>query len=891
MLGKASTSATATFTKCQFDGVVGTVASQGGAFIGRLQCSQTNGSTVVSIDNSVNSGASMNGYSEYRVSWIGLIAGSSVKTYLTLTIKNNTCYSTMDAGIAPRNDASADYPITIGLTYYSGSSKKTATVSCTDSTTALDSYDNPTLLSSVTLSSKFTTANGWSISTDAGKPYLTHAGYIDNPYLHADLRWVRLERPEPADSAAVVPNISASITTTAQYLGLAKISQLYGFPMGVYDLSINWTNIDTTKVTNDLFADGFDVVLNERATYSFKVNGSAVDYDVFSVAMQTRAGDSSGLYDVRFISSINSLDNYDKVGFEITRNDTGAKMTLSTTKVYTSIKGADVAYTPADTFADASTHFYAVTVDNIPADMSITVQAFADLTNGTRVYGKAEKGTVGASSASTTTLDTVASTYQIVYGKGNTEARKIAISLRDRIEAITGARMPVVTDAAANANESVTNDILIGSTSRITGEERSLGYYEMMVYRPTANKILLMGGSDVAYEQAIIHLVSKLQTSTTTSVNGLSWSYMAGDDSWAVSTITGGAESYLSSFTPAWADSSWNYTDDYANSWISDFHEKTVAMLKTGGRVTSKTHRGDSTYYPDNSIEAVASAILAGTDAVEVDVQVTLDGVPVLAHDSVLTAITNVEDYIGKAGYPTSANVYDWTYDQIRVLKMTTDNDATVTDYKIPTLYEVLKLCADRIFIQIDDKTHSITGGSHGIINDSDTLYNIAKAADARETLMHYYYQENVYPVSGRTSYSNTYQKWIDKYDIRNSTDYDDQCFVIYYDWCVKTVGVNPVQSRWPNDGNSHGSGPLDETATRWNSMVKSGYRFFWTENPYALCSWIQSNYSADSYKAPTYPENYDGPAEDITPVGSNLTVWTYGTGDVKDWATLFPSN
>ena len=888
-LGTATTAATATFTRCQFDGVVGSAATQGGAFIGRLQCSNTSGNTVVSIDNSVNTGASVNGYGVDNggVSWIGLIAGNSAaKTYLTLTLKNNTCYSAIDTGIAPRNDAIADYPITVALTYYSGSTNNTASVDCGSSATALDSYDDPTLLKSVSnMSSEFTTSNGWSIN-DAGMPYLTLAGYMDNPYLHADLTWLSLTVPSAADEASTIPDISASITTTAQYLGLAKLSHLYGFPVGIYDLSINWTNIDTTKVTDDLFADGFELALNERATYSFKVNGSAVDYDVFSVALQTRAGDADGYYDVRFISSVNSLDNYDKVGFEITRNDTGAKMTLSTTKVYTSIKGADVAYTPADTFADASTHFYAVVVDNVPADMSITVQAFADLTNGTRVYGKAERGTLGASSGTATTLDTVASTYQIVYADGNAETREVALSLRDRIKATTGVYMPVVTDTAANANTSVTKDILVGCTSRVDGEERDLGYYEMMIYRPVTNKILIMGGSDITYEQACIHLVSTLQASSVTNVNNISWSaYAAGDDSWAISTITNGAESYLSSFTPAWADSSWSYTDDYANSWISDFHEKTAAMLK-GGRVTSKSHRGDVANYPANSIEGIASAILAGVDAVEFDIQITLDGVPVLMHNASMESTTNVEDYVGRAGYPNSAFVCDWTYAQLKALYLTDSNNA-LTTYKIATLYEALKLCADRVFVQIDDKTRKITGGSYGVINDSDTVYNIATAAEARETLMHFYYDEDVYSISGRT-YTSVYKNWINTYNIDDST-HDDECFVMYIEWCESLGTSNIQKSYWPNTQNSS-SYALEETASRWNTM-KLYARTIWTENPYALCTWIQTNYNNISYTVPDYPLNTDDPPEDITPAGSNLTVYTYDPGDVVDWSTLFPSN
>lgn len=44
-------------------------------------------------------------------------------------------------------------------------------------------------------------------------------------------------------------------------------------------------------------------------------------------------------------------------------------------------------------------------------------------------------------------------------------------------------------------------------------------------------------------------------------------------------------------------------------------------------------HRGSSAYYPDNSIEGLLHAIKVGADAVEIDIQQTVDGEQVLFHD------------------------------------------------------------------------------------------------------------------------------------------------------------------------------------------------------------------------------------------------------------------
>jgi glycerophosphoryl diester phosphodiesterase len=50
-------------------------------------------------------------------------------------------------------------------------------------------------------------------------------------------------------------------------------------------------------------------------------------------------------------------------------------------------------------------------------------------------------------------------------------------------------------------------------------------------------------------------------------------------------------------------------------------------------------HRGDSSRAPDNSLEAFALAAEAGGDGVELDVRRTLDGVLILAHDSIHPSI------------------------------------------------------------------------------------------------------------------------------------------------------------------------------------------------------------------------------------------------------------
>jgi glycerophosphoryl diester phosphodiesterase len=54
-------------------------------------------------------------------------------------------------------------------------------------------------------------------------------------------------------------------------------------------------------------------------------------------------------------------------------------------------------------------------------------------------------------------------------------------------------------------------------------------------------------------------------------------------------------------------------------------------------------HRGDQTNYPENTLPGIASAIAAGARAIEFDVQLTTDLVPVLFHDDSLLRMSGVK--------------------------------------------------------------------------------------------------------------------------------------------------------------------------------------------------------------------------------------------------------
>ena len=161
------------------------------------------------------------------------------------------------------------------------------------------------------------------------------------------------------------------------------------------------------------------------------------------------------------------------------------------------------------------------------------------------------------------------------------------------------------------------------------------------------------------------------------------------------------AEDYLENpdlFVPVWAD------EREVPKEMLDFEEKYEAFFTPNGRLMCSIHRGDHTYYPENSTEGFLSAILMGADIVEVDVAMTKDGIPIVLHDDTLTRTTNVQSLRAKGtpGIPKSDASEDWTLDQIRRLRLLTNDTQEVTNYVVPTLEDVIMICNGRCFITLD---------------------------------------------------------------------------------------------------------------------------------------------------------------------------------------------
>ena len=121
--------------------------------------------------------------------------------------------------------------------------------------------------------------------------------------------------------------------------------------------------------------------------------------------------------------------------------------------------------------------------------------------------------------------------------------------------------------------------------------------------------------------------------------------------------------------------------------------ERLLAELKDPASeyVFVMAHRADWRNWPENSLEAIESAIEMGCDILELDVAMTRDSQLVLSHDATLDRMTNGHGKIS-----------DYTLEELKQLKLRHPHGVITENLRIATLKEALKLCEGRALIQID---------------------------------------------------------------------------------------------------------------------------------------------------------------------------------------------
>jgi len=106
-------------------------------------------------------------------------------------------------------------------------------------------------------------------------------------------------------------------------------------------------------------------------------------------------------------------------------------------------------------------------------------------------------------------------------------------------------------------------------------------------------------------------------------------------------------------------------------------------------------HRGDSLSHPENTLEAITAAAVIGAQAVEIDIMLTKDNVPVLMHDATVDRTTNGQ-----------GRVEDLSFAEIRSLYITDESSKSNADLKIPSLEEAIEVILEKkLKLEIELKT------------------------------------------------------------------------------------------------------------------------------------------------------------------------------------------
>ena len=282
--------------------------------------------------------------------------------------------------------------------------------------------------------------------------------------------------------------------------------------------------------------------------------------------------------------------------------------------------------------------------------------------------------------------------YKIVYEESQSEeVQKACEALYEYL----GGEFELVEDEDAQVDK---YEMLIGNTNRPESAKwtEGLGEHDYRIVIE-GKKLILTGGSDVA----LINGIAYLMRSDAISIDDDGTRVIAYD----YSVHFDGADNrdeYIAD--PRLFLCNW-ILEFETPEWMVDFEEKIAAFNDGDGRMLSGSHRGDRFHYPENSIEAIISAIKMGADNIEVDIQKTKDGVLVLMHDESLLSTTDVRDKAGKNGLPESTKLSDWTYEELCQLRLTTYKRES-TDYLIPTFEEVLKVCNERATIRLDKQNN-----------------------------------------------------------------------------------------------------------------------------------------------------------------------------------------
>ncbi len=120
-------------------------------------------------------------------------------------------------------------------------------------------------------------------------------------------------------------------------------------------------------------------------------------------------------------------------------------------------------------------------------------------------------------------------------------------------------------------------------------------------------------------------------------------------------------------------------------------------IFKKSHKIFIEGHRGVNRKIFQNTIDSYKEAIKYNLDSIEIDVWLTKDKIPIVIHGGFLGSLHSFIKNAGFFDFP-----YSFSFQEISNLEM------KETTQKIPSLQEVLDLCKNKIFINIELKDNDL---------------------------------------------------------------------------------------------------------------------------------------------------------------------------------------
>lgn len=118
-------------------------------------------------------------------------------------------------------------------------------------------------------------------------------------------------------------------------------------------------------------------------------------------------------------------------------------------------------------------------------------------------------------------------------------------------------------------------------------------------------------------------------------------------------------------------------------------------------------HRGFSRSYPENTIASYKAAIAAGIKVLEIDVQFSADGIPMILHDA-----GNIS---GATNGVWTGGPNDYSFAELRSFDIGSRYNSRFSSEGMPTLYDVFDAVGGRTAFIIEMKDGITAGGSHAL--------------------------------------------------------------------------------------------------------------------------------------------------------------------------------